>query len=111
MKMHVVFFTSTTTPLWSKSFAPQNVGQHVGMCVFLVAFATVFRLLVALRTNFSSFATAFKESRTRDHLLQPHNAADAEADHDDKVNRPRRPVETALFGLMDVIIAGVSYLL
>jgi hypothetical protein len=112
MRMDATFFTSTTTPLWSTSFAPSNVGQYAGMCVFLIAFATIFRLLVALRMNFFQFASSFRRSSDRGHLLQPQGVASVEVEEYDKtVRRPWNATEAAVLGVVDVIIAGVSYLL
>ncbi|KAL8339365.1 hypothetical protein RB601_005792 [Gaeumannomyces tritici] len=47
--MPVVFFSSTSTPLYSNALAPRNGGQYAGLCVFIVALAMFARLLIAAR--------------------------------------------------------------
>ncbi|PLB36843.1 copper transporter family protein [Aspergillus candidus] len=48
-EMAMTFFTSTSTPLYSNSWAPTNRGQYAGTCIFLIALAVIFRVLLALR--------------------------------------------------------------
>jgi solute carrier family 31 (copper transporter), member 1 len=107
--MDVVFYTSTTTPLWSSAFAPQSTGQYAGICIFLIAFATVFRMLVAVRVNFhQAMATA---EANRNGLPLPRVAHDAESDYEKLPHRPWKAKEAVSLGALDLSIAGVSYLL
>ncbi|KAA6413872.1 MAG: Ctr copper transporter [Lasallia pustulata] len=45
--MNSVFYTSTSTPLYSPTWVPTSTGAYAGTCVFLVALATIFRVLLA----------------------------------------------------------------
>ena len=45
--MSMVFFTSTTTPLFSSRWSPTSTGTYAGTCIFLIALAIVFRGLLA----------------------------------------------------------------
>jgi hypothetical protein len=102
--MEMVFFASKSTPLWSSHFTPHNVGQYAGICVFLVTFATVFRLLVAFRVNvFMIFDAA--ERRQYGGLMQ------AYASESKSTVRPWRAREAVMTAALDVLLAGVSYLL
>lgn len=47
--MEMIFFTSTLTPLYSRTWAPTSAGSYVGTCVFLVILATIFRSLFATK--------------------------------------------------------------
>ncbi|KAF7562308.1 hypothetical protein G7046_g1823 [Stylonectria norvegica] len=102
--MAMVFFTSTNTPLWSTAFSPKTTGQYAGTCIFLICFATIFRLLLAFRVNFFKILAADRHRRDRG-LLQPDttNLKDT--------TRPWRANEAIMLGTMDMVIAGVSYLL
>lgn len=112
MKMDVVFFNAIDTPLWSSSLVPRNVGQYVGLCIFLVAFATVFRLLVALRMNFYQLLGNSTHKGSQDHLLEAHSTLDTGANGDSIAKKRKwKAKDAAIIGVVDVIIAGVSYLL
>ncbi|OBT49552.1 hypothetical protein VE04_10091, partial [Pseudogymnoascus sp. 24MN13] len=102
--MTMVFFTSTGTSLWSSTFTPSTTGQYAGICIFLIAFATIFRLLLAFRVNFFEIMAA-AEQRRNGGLLHPY-ATDAKSKA-----RPWRASEAVMMASMDVMIAGVSYLL
>ena len=45
--MQIVFFTSTTTPLFSQTWTPTSTGSYAGTCIFLVLLAATFRALFA----------------------------------------------------------------
>ncbi|RBQ76047.1 hypothetical protein FVER14953_12453 [Fusarium verticillioides] len=102
-QMNMVFFTSTTTLLWTKSFAPETTGQYAGVCIFLIAFATILRMLLALRVNFYSVRDSLRRRRTKGLLVESRGI--------ETVNRPWRANEAMILGAIDVLIAGVSYLL
>ncbi|KAF5587239.1 hypothetical protein FPCIR_7647 [Fusarium pseudocircinatum] len=102
-QMNMVFFTSTTTLLWTKSFAPETTGQYGGVCIFLIAFATILRMLLALRVNFYSIRDGLRQRRTKGLLVDSRGIETG--------NRPWRANEAMILGAIDVLIAGVSYLL
>ncbi|KFZ03475.1 hypothetical protein V502_10918 [Pseudogymnoascus sp. VKM F-4520 (FW-2644)] len=102
--MATVFFTSTSTSLWSSTFTPSTTGQYAGICIFLIAFATIFRVLLAFRVNFFEIMAA-AEQRRNGGLLHPY-ATEAKS-----MARPWRASEAVMMAFMDVTIAGVSYLL
>ncbi|KAF5723485.1 hypothetical protein FMUND_1809 [Fusarium mundagurra] len=102
-QMNMVFFTSTTTLLWTKSFAPETTGQYAGVCIFLIAFATILRMLLALRVNFYSIGEGLRRRRTKGLLVESRVSQTG--------NRPWRANEAMMLGAIDVLIAGVSYLL
>ncbi|KAF4443529.1 hypothetical protein FACUT_1266 [Fusarium acutatum] len=102
-QMNMVFFTSTTTLLWTKSFAPETTGQYAGVCIFLIAFATILRMLLALRVNFYSIRDGLRQRRTKGLLVESRVGETG--------NRPWRANEAVMLGAIDVLIAGVSYLL
>jgi hypothetical protein len=47
--MSMTFFTSYMTPLYSAMWSPTAVGQYAGTCIFLIALATIFRGLLAVK--------------------------------------------------------------
>jgi hypothetical protein len=47
--MGMVFFTSTTTPLYGLMWSPTSTGSYAGTCIFLIALSIFFRVLFALR--------------------------------------------------------------
>jgi hypothetical protein len=49
--MSMVFYTSQSTPLYSSAWAPSTTGQYAGTCIFLVIFAIIFRVLLALKAR------------------------------------------------------------
>lgn len=103
-EMAMVFFTSTTTPLWSSGFTPTNAGQYTGVCIFLIAFAAIFRLLLAFRMNFFEIMAAAK-TRRNGGLIEPYPV-------ECKTRfRPWRVSEAISVAAIDVVLAGVSYLL
>ncbi|KJK74524.1 hypothetical protein H634G_10221 [Metarhizium anisopliae BRIP 53293] len=103
--MTMVFFASTSTPLWSSAFTPSTAGQYAGACIFLIAFAVVFRFLLGLRCNLYRVVAAVKQRRSGS-LLQPDTI-------EIKGTPPRRwrAGEAVITGTLDAVIAGVSYLL
>lgn len=102
--MAMTFFVSSSTPLWSKSFTPHNAGEYAGICIFLIALAAMFRLLVAFRVNFYAVLLAYRQNRYKG-LIQSHAMEDKTA------QRPWRADEAVMIAALDVVVAGVSYLL
>jgi Ctr copper transporter family len=47
----MVFFTSTSTPLYSLSWTPTSTGQYAGSCIFLIVLAVVFRSLLFFKAR------------------------------------------------------------
>ncbi|KAJ5752730.1 hypothetical protein N7520_009647 [Penicillium odoratum] len=102
--MDMVFYTSTSTPLWSSAFTPSTTGQYAGACIFLIAFTVIFRALIAFRINFFKITAAAKQKRSGS-LLPPTMI-------EEKVQiRLWRADEAVTVGVIDMVIVGVSYLL
>ncbi|PON28615.1 hypothetical protein TGAM01_v202462 [Trichoderma gamsii] len=99
--MAMVFFTSTNTPLWSSAFAPNTSGQYAGACIFLIAFAVVFRILLALRFNLYKVMAAAKQRRGGS--LLPPDVAETKS-----TPRPWRANEAVISGALDTVIAGYA---
>lgn len=83
--MPVIFFSSTSTPLYAAAVTPQNGAQYAGLCTFIVALAMTARLLIAARGVVDVHRWRTKGGRSMLTLL-----------------------EKALF---DVVVAGLGYLL
>ena len=47
--MNMLFFSSTSTPLYSTGWMPSVPGQYFGTCFFLVVLAIIFRALMAYK--------------------------------------------------------------
>ena len=45
--MNMVFYSSTTTPLYSDMWSPTGSGSYAGTCIFLIILGIVFRSLFA----------------------------------------------------------------
>lgn len=45
--MENVFFSSTTTALYSSAWEPKSTGAYAGTCIFLIVLAVIFRSLAA----------------------------------------------------------------
>jgi copper transporter 1 len=104
--MAMTFFTSTGTPLYSLSWTPNSTGRYIGTCMFLIAFATSFRALLAFRVNFFEVLTAVKHRS--EGSLYPY-ASDAKSTT--HTIRPWRVNEAVMVATMDVVLAGIGYLL
>ncbi|CAG8952715.1 hypothetical protein HYFRA_00008959 [Hymenoscyphus fraxineus] len=99
--MAMTFFTSTVTPLYSLSWSPDSAGKYAGTCIFLIAFATIFRALLAIRLNFVEVLAIIKFGR-KEGVIYP---------DDHQRIRPWRANEAVTLASMDVVLAGTSYLL
>lgn len=130
----MVFFTSTTTPLFSNTLTPESAGGYAGLCIFLIVLATTTRLLWALRTVLER-RWLDKERRRRYVVVrdQPTEAQRIESDGDAKegtlisahgpeervriLTTSARPVTAWRFSvdlpraMLGTLIAGMSYLL
>ncbi|OAG06198.1 uncharacterized protein CC84DRAFT_754388 [Paraphaeosphaeria sporulosa] len=86
------------------TWTPASAGQYAGTCIFLIAFAAIFRALIAIRFNFDRFSAKIASTRGD-------NQAHLYTDEYKGAHRPWRANEAVALGAMDVVIAGVSYLL
>ncbi|KAE9364461.1 hypothetical protein N431DRAFT_496960 [Stipitochalara longipes BDJ] len=102
--MAMTFFTSRNTPLYSMSWTPSSTGQYAGTCIFLIAFATIFRALLAVRVKFFEVLAVIKYRRSGELIYS--YAADTKP-----MIRPWRVNEAVMLGSMDVVLAGIGYLL
>lgn len=132
--MQMVFFTSTTTPLYSTSWTPSNTGQYAGTCIFLIIFATTFRILFALRAvqerkwqqleSTRQYIIAGAEGKQRENGMNEEESkmsVSSENSDDGSMNaikrkqvsgvRPWRTTQDVPRACLDVVIAGVGYLL
>jgi copper transporter 1 len=102
--MMMVFFTSTTTPLYSKAWTPSGAGTYAGTCIFLIALSFVFRGLLALRFRFSElWARRSNESWKK--------TTDLELGAVSRMREPWRINKALVRAILDTVLAGVSYLL
>ena len=102
--MEMTFFTSSSTPLYSMSWSPSTAGQYAGTCVFLMVFAAIFRALLVVRTRFDAVLSTIDIHRNGG--LKYHSRR-----HEKHVSTQWRANEALLLAFIDVIIAGISYLL
>lgn len=103
-EMAMTFFTSTSTPLYSMSWTPSSAGKYAGTCIFLIAFGTIFRALLAVRINFLEVLAVIKYGR-KEGVVYPFS------DEGKMSPRPWRANEAVILAAMDVALAGSSYLL
>lgn len=105
--MAMVFFTSSTTPLYAWAWTPSSLGQYAGTCIFLIAFAAMFRALLALRTHYYDIVAAVRARKHGDKLLyRSHFNGEAAHEH-----HSWRAADAVQLASLDVVIAGVGYLL
>ena len=69
MHHQVIFFTSTSTPLYSSQWQPTSTGSYAGTCIFLISLAAILRCLFAgkhlLERRWSEQALARRYIRVR----------------------------------------------
>ena len=131
--MQIVFYTSTTTPLYSNSWTPSTSGQYAGTCIFLIALATIFRALFAVRAvqerrwqlieSKRRYIIAGAEGKEKeDKLGTTGSVMSVSSKESDEKNtttskgktagvRPWRITQDVPRACLDVVIAGVGYLL
>jgi copper transporter 1 len=102
--MAMNFFTSTSTPLFSKAWTPNGAGQYAGTCIFLIALATIFRALMATRVNLLKSLAVVKNQGKKDAMYRYGENSTADI-------RPWRANEAVWIAGMDVLLSGVAYLL
>ena len=104
-QMKMTFFTSATTPLFASSWTPVTTGQYAGTCVFLIVLATIFRALLAVRLNIIEILAGLERRDTGGGTYPSMDATKP-------VSRRRwRANEAVILASMDVVLAGVGYLL
>lgn len=131
--MMSVFQTSIVTPLYSMAWTPRNKGTYAATCIFLIALAAVLRGLLALRhyqesrwldkeLNRRYVAVAGKlplaETISRDSIAKHMTLTENGVEEDVMVvmkksvrTRPWRVSVDPLRALIDMVIAGLGYLL
>jgi copper transporter 1 len=100
-QMTMTFFTSSTTALFSSSWTPASTGQYAGTCIFLIVFAVFFRALLAARLNTIGVMAEIKRRRSGRYAVESKSST----------RRPWRADEAVVLASMDVVLAGVGYLL
>lgn len=86
------------------SWTPGTVGQYAGTCIFLITFAAIFRALLAVRVNFYPLLAVADTRRNGGLAYEPYQ-------REESVQHRWRAREATLLGLIDVVLAGVGYLL
>jgi hypothetical protein len=131
--MSMTFFTSTSTPLYSPSWAPSSTGSYAGTCIFLIIFALTFRILLVIKARQEAawldakfnrrYVTVAGRLPAAQRLPQEPEAKrmvlSANGVEEDVVvvrkrgapAHPWRITTDPLRAVMDTIIAGVAYLL
>ena len=136
--MPVVFFTSTTTPIYSISWSPSSTGWYAVTCIFLIIFAAGFKFLRVYRARQEH---RWKEDESRRQFLirgigdNGYYGEEAKTEEGPKIeedssiwikikitvldkalykppsSRPWRISEDVPRACLDVVVAGVGYLL
>lgn len=131
--MAMVFFTSTRTPLYSNTWTPLTTGRYAGTCIFLIVFAVIFQGLFAIR---AILQRGWQEKEVKRRYNIAGNGETAGVQSSDSVGmlesdtvglksegprgnhveslqkvRPWRLTEDLPRACLDVVIAGVGYLL
>lgn len=85
-------------------WTPDTIGQYAGTCIFLIAFAAIFRALLAVRVHFYRLLAAADTRHNGDIAYEPYR-------EEKSIQHQWRAREATLLGLIDVVLAGVGYLL
>ncbi|RMZ86709.1 hypothetical protein DV736_g6064, partial [Chaetothyriales sp. CBS 134916] len=101
--MAMTFFFSSATPLFSMNWTPNTKGQYAGTCIFLIAFAAIFRALLAIRFNFYPLLTSFDARRNGGLEYEAHT-------NEKSPQRAWRAREAVMTGFIDVVLTSVGYL-
>jgi len=132
--MMSIFFNSMDTPLYSNAWTPTSAGTYAGTCIFLICFAAIFRGLLAAKAIMEQrwldaemarryIVVAGKQSfserlvhdpEAKDMVLSANGVEEnVRVVARSRVGnaRPWRFTVDPLRALMDVVIAGVGYLL
>ena len=102
--MAMTFFTSSDTPLYSMAWMPGTTGQYAGTCIFLIACAALFRAMLAVRCQFYPLLRAVDARRNAglDQIIYRKEKA---------IQYQWRARDAILIGVLDMVLAGVGYLL
>ena len=130
--MRMVLFSSTTTPLYSTSWTPSTRLQYAGTCIFLIVLAAIFRGLFAVRVllkrkwqgvektrRYVIVGAEGREKETRSSEESKTSIVSGKSDEGNtnvekkyasgvRLWRTRQDLQHAC---LDVVIAGVGYLL
>lgn len=136
--MIMTFFTATDTPLYSYGWTPKSTGSYAGTCIFLIFLAILMRVLLALKAfqeerwldaelkrRYVAVAGRGKlserirngtsdEEEPRKSMVLSENGVEEEVivvRKKGKVTKPWRWSVDLARAAMDVVIAGVGYLL
>jgi solute carrier family 31 (copper transporter), member 1 len=95
-------------------WVPANQGQYAGTCIFLIALAAIFRALIAARLHVYPYLMVPKRNNAAAYgqeglLVEAAGEKNLPA-------RPRRSVpwrakDAVIIASLDVVVAGVGYLL
>lgn len=83
---------------------PTTIGQYAGTCIFLIALATIFRALLALRVHVYPLLSVVENRRNGGLEYEAYR-------HGKSTKYPWRAREAVTIGFIDVAIAGLAYLL
>ncbi|KAF8250535.1 hypothetical protein K440DRAFT_541437 [Wilcoxina mikolae CBS 423.85] len=117
----MTFVVSTSTPLFSTSWAPKTLAQYVGTCIFLIALSILFRFLLAWR-HVLSHSWAKKSGSSRIVVATSPPVGDEKTDsvesggpvvlrQDGWGGRPWRFSTDLPRAGMTVLVSGVGYLM
>ncbi|EMC95525.1 hypothetical protein BAUCODRAFT_71120 [Baudoinia panamericana UAMH 10762] len=106
--MIMVFFSSSSTPLYSERWTPKTTGQYAGTCIFLIILATIFRALLAVRGNIDTLMARWHH---RHHTSLPQSDVAEAAKHRALDRAPWRVNDALLLATLDTLLTGVGYLL
>jgi solute carrier family 31 (copper transporter), member 1 len=95
MSMGMTFHLATNTPLLLPTWRPKNAGEYAASCLFLIALATLTRVMIAIRPilDVSSWRREYKYHRQQQKELEHEGHApegDAEASKTGHLPPPER---------------------
>lgn len=102
--MAMTFFSSSTTPLFSMAWTPKSTKQYFGTCLFLIALAVIFRALLSIRLNLFNFLRTVRHERKEDPIY-------GYGVNQTSAIRPWKASEAVWIASMDILVAGIAYLL
>jgi hypothetical protein len=133
MTMQSVFQNDMATPLFSTAWTPTSTGTYAGTCIFIIVLSVLFRILLAGKAYLEARwldremnrryvvvqgRDSVKEQVSRDHhakhaILTENGVEEGVAVVEKKtvVTRPWRVSVDPIRAGIDVVIAGVGYLL
>ncbi|KAF6816109.1 ctr copper transporter [Colletotrichum sojae] len=119
--MAMTFFESFQTPMFSTAWTPSSQGAYAGTCIFLIALASILRLLVALKPILENRFWQNNSNYESDKQRLTSHQVGGEIDpgmgpvvvRRDFVGRWRgwRAGATAARATYEVVIGGIGYLL